>query len=220
MVSKKQKAIYDFVGKHLTQKGYIPSLEEIAKKFKLASPSAAHYHIKKLTEAGYLEREPGKGRSIKVYESNGVKSPFLAEIGLDSIRIPVVGSANCGAANLLAEENVEGYLKISRQILNRRDGIFALRADGDSMNRADIGGKAIDDGDYVIIDSENCNPRDGDYVLSIIDGYANLKRFRVNHESGQIWLESESSNPSHKPIYVSSEDDFMVNGKVLAVVKK
>ena len=33
-------------------------------------------------------------------------------------------------------------------------GLYAIKADGTSMNRAQIDGKSIDDGDYVIIDSQ------------------------------------------------------------------
>ena len=33
-------------------------------------------------------------------------------------------------------------------------GLYAIKADGTLMNRAQIDGKSIDDGDYVIIDSQ------------------------------------------------------------------
>ena len=31
---------------------------------------------------------------------------------------------------------------------------------------------------------------------------------------------SESKNPKHKPIYISSEDDFMINGRIISVIKR
>lgn len=33
----------------------------------------------------------------------------------------------------------------------------------------------MESGDFVIVDSENTSPRDGDYVVSVIDGMANIK---------------------------------------------
>ena len=88
------------------------------------------------------------------------------------------------------------------------------------MNEAKIGGRNIEEGDFVLIDSDYKKPRSGDYVLSVIDGHANLKRFKIDRKTRQIMLVPQSSNSRHKPIFVSSEDDFMINGKIIAVLKK
>lgn len=219
MLSPKQKQIHEFVKTYGEKHGYSPSLEEIRKHFRLASVSTAHHHIKRLEEGGYLEKESNRARGITVKAINfGVLHSSLR--GMYSISVPIVGSASCGPAELLAEENVAGYLKISDRVLSKRDGVFALRAEGDSMNRARIGGKSIEEGDFVLIDSEYKNPIHGDYVLSVIDGYANLKKFERVPKTGDVRLVSESKNPKHKPIYISSEDDFMINGKIIAVIKK
>lgn len=221
MISKKQKQIFDFVKAYSLEHGIAPSLEEIASHFDfLQYPSSAHYHIKKLQDEGYLERESNKPRSIGIYPEKVIKTPFLKKMGLDSIQVPVMGSANAGPATLFAEENIAGYLKVSRSLLNRRDGVFALRVEGDSMNNAKIGDKNLEEGDFVLIDSAYRNPRNGDYVLSVMDGCANLKKFHRDSKTGDIMLLSESKNPKHKPIFVSSEDDFMINGKIIGVVKR
>lgn len=220
MLTKKQKSVLDYIKSATKKNGYAPTLQEIQKHFKLASVSTAHYYLTKLQNEGYLTRESRSPRSFSISEDEFVESPFAHKVGLDSIAIPVVGSANCGPAVLMAEENIEGYLKISRNILTKDHGIFVVRAEGDSMNRANINGKSIDEGDYVVIDSEDRRPVDGDYVLSVIGGNANLKRFKIDKQKKEIMLVSESSNTEHKPIYVSSDDDFMINGKIIAVVKK
>lgn len=221
-ISKKQKFIYDFVVLYAKEYGFAPSLNEIANHFSdfLAYPSSAFYHVKKLQESGYLKKELNHPRSIEVYANREIKSPILKKRGLDSISVPILGIANAGVATIFAKENVEGYLKISRDVLNRKDGVFTLRVKGDSMNKAKISGKSINEGDFVIVDSENRNPKNNDYVLSIIDGCANIKKFKRDSKTNEITLESESSNPTHKPIYISSEDDYMVNGKIIAVIKK
>lgn len=221
MISKKQKEIYDFIVSYAKEQGHAPSLEEIAGNFSfLAYPSSAHYHVKKLQDEGYLERELNVPRSISIYEDKAIKTPFLKTMGLDSIRVPILGSVNAGPATIFAEENVEGYLKISRSILNKIDGIFALRVDGDSMNKAKINKKNIEQGDFVLIDSQYRIPKNGDFVLSVIDGCANIKKFEKDGKTGEVRLMSESTNPKHKPIYVSSDDDFMINGKIVSIIKK
>jgi len=221
MITKKQKLVLDYVQSFIKAKGYAPSLEEIRSRFKLASPSTAHHHMKKLEELGYLKREPNQPRamSISPIQFLDVKKSSLFS-SATSISLPILGRANCGEALIFAEENPEGYLSISTRLLNKRDGIFVLRADGDSMNRANIKGKSIEHGDFLVIDTQQDNPKNGDYVLSIIDGCANIKKFTRDRETEQIILMPESSNSSHKPIYLSSEDDFTVRGKVIAVMKK
>ena len=221
MISPKQKQIYDFIVSYSQEHGIAPSLEDIASHFDfLQYPSSAHYHVKKLQAEGYLERESNRSRSIGIFADRAVKTPVFKKTGMDAVRIPVLGAANAGPATLFAEENVEGYLKVSRSVLNRRNDVFALRVEGDSMNRAKIDGKNLEEGDFVLIDSTYRTPRNGDYVLSVIDDCANLKKFQRDPKTGDVMLVSESRNSKHKPIYISSEDDFMINGKIVGVVKK
>ncbi|HEQ65448.1 MAG TPA: hypothetical protein ENN64_01310, partial [bacterium] len=144
------------------------------------------------------------------------KSAF---INRDFVKIPIIGSANCGKATLLAEEEFEGFLTVSSNIVKRKDKIFALKASGDSMNQANIDGKPIKDGDYVIVDSTQKSPSDGDYVVSIIDGSANIKKFSINKKNGNIILLSESTE-THSPIFIHKDDftDYLVSGTVIGVL--
>lgn len=219
-ITKKQRSVLDYVRSHIEEHGYAPSLEDIRDHFDLASVSTAHHYVQKLEEAGYIEKEGGRSRAIKIITSDLSEGLIPSPMVTDSITVPIVGAANCGSANLLAEEDVEGYVKVTRSLLRKRDNIFAVQAEGDSMNRANINGKNIEEGDYVLIDFQDIEPKDGDYVLSVIDGCANLKKFYRDPNTGSIALIPESDNPDHKPIFISSEDDFMINGKIISVVKK
>jgi len=57
MIKKRQKDVLDYVKAFSSERGYAPTLEEIQGKFEFKSISTAHYHIKKLQEAGYLEKK-------------------------------------------------------------------------------------------------------------------------------------------------------------------
>lgn len=65
-VTKKQKQVLDFISSQHEKHGYAPSLDEIAKKFGLASASTAHFHVNRLTEMGLLTKELHKPRSIGI----------------------------------------------------------------------------------------------------------------------------------------------------------
>lgn len=141
------------------------------------------------------------------------------------VLVPIVGSASCGPALNYAEEYYEGFLRISKQLLGKqttqlKNRYMAVKADGESMNNARIGKskQPINNGDFVLVDvTQNC-AEDGDYVLSIIGGMANIKRLKKHEE--YISLESESLTPERfPPIIVDQSENYMINGKVVAVYK-
>lgn len=218
MLTKKQKEVLDYLNNYLKSSGYAPSLFEIQKHFKLKAVSNAHYYIEKLKKEGYLEKQSSQPRSISLTPEESVKKIISKTVEFFSV--PVFGSANAGNATIFANQEIEGYVRVPRTLISRKENIFALRVDGDSMNKAKIGSNYIEPGDFVLIDSSYKNPKNGDYVLSIIDDCANLKKFEKDYKSGEIKLMPQSKNPKHKPIYISSRDNFMVNGKIIDVIKK
>src|SRR3989338_1576216 len=219
-LTPKQKKVLEFVKKYSSRHEFSPSLGEIGTQIGVSSPATVHQHLTALERKGFLGREKSQPRSITIQPLESIESPYSGAVGVNSMTLPIVGSANCGPAEILAEENMEGYLKISTSLLNRRDGLFVVRASGDSMNRANFFGKTIEDGDFVIIDSLDRSAKHGDYVLSIIDWCANLKKF-ISDRNGQKMLLSESkSKKNYKPIFLHEADDFMVNGKIISVIKK
>lgn len=218
MITKKQKEVLDFLKSYSKVNDYAPSLDEIREHFNLASVSTAHYYIEKLRENGYLQKTSNQPRSISIQPQEFVKN--IPAKRIDSFSIPILGSANAGPATLFADQNIEGYLKVPQTSIGKKNSVFALRVEGDSMNKAKINGNNIEQGDFVLIDSSYNNPKNGEYVLSVIDGCANLKKFERNQKSGEIRLVSESKNPNYKPIFISSQDDFAINGKIIDVIKK
>lgn len=221
MLTKKQKKVLDFVKGFIEKNGYAPSLKEVQKKFKLASVSTAHYYMQKLEEEGYITREENRARSVEVSAVDEVGGKFFRSKRISSaIMIPVYGVASAGPATVFAEQNKEGYLKINKGDFDNVEveSLFAVRAEGDSMNRAKIKGNSIENGDFVVIDGNYRQPEDGDYVLSIIDNCANLKRYRIDPETGQRELVSESTE-NYKPIFLYEGDDYMVNGKIIGVIR-
>jgi SOS-response transcriptional repressor LexA len=138
--------------------------------------------------------------------------------------LPILGLANCGQALELAQQSILGYLKISPKFLNHKknpDGLFIVKAVGKSLNKANIKGKSIKSGDYAVIDS-NLQPRNGDYVLSVIDGSSNIKKFYHDRTNKEIRLVSESTLKI--PPIILHEDDlnilgYSINGVVIKVIR-
>jgi SOS-response transcriptional repressor LexA len=87
------------------------------------------------------------------------------------------------------------------------------------MNRAQVAGRTIEDGDYVIVDSKDTSVRTNDVVVAIIDNKATIKRLIDDRANDQIVLRADSSL-DYEPIHLHPDDDFSISGKVVAVVKR
>ncbi len=176
-------------------------------------PQKIKHHITQLEKNGLISVDWQNKRITKTAPGKADHSPLLS--------IPIVGSANCGPVTIFADQNIEGFVKISKVILGLKaiGDFFAIRASGNSMNRARISGRNIEDGDLVIVDPKQKEPRNGDYVLSIIDNLANIKKFFKDVKNKYIVLSSESTE-DYPPIYIHPREDYFVSGKVIYVIKK
>lgn len=181
------------------------------------SPQKIKHHLNQLERRGLIRID--RNNSLIQKTSEGVITSLLK--GARLLAIPILGAANAGPASVLADAHVEGYLRLSSTFLGNvsKHKLFALKVDGPSMNRAEVDGKKIENGDYVIVDSDARSPRDGDIVLSIIDGMANIKKYHHDRKNKQIVLVSDSTL-RFPPIYIHVDDDFMINGKVVQIIKK
>lgn len=185
------------------------TLREIGALVGETSAQKIRHHLTQLSKKGFIAYCPAK-REIK-------RRQQISKDGF--VSLPIVGSANCGPANIFADENVVGYLKVSRKLAPRNGKLYVLRADGESMNRANIKGKMIEDGDFVVVDSEQRVPKPGHYIVSIIDEMANIKKFVPDPKNRRIILKSESSK-DYLPIFVHESDSFGICGRVVDVIKK
>lgn len=197
------------------------SLREMAVRIGLPdeSPQKVKHHLQQLQKKGLLTIDRDGDVMRATVEPSFAANPGMTKETL--FAIPIVGAANCGPATLYADQNIEGILRVSRRLVQRSspDGLYALKADGASMNRAQIGGRSIEDGDYVIVDSNEKTPRPNDIVVAIVDGKATIKKFIVDKPNNQIVLRAQSLF-DYEPIHLHPEDDFNISGKAIAVIKR
>lgn len=188
-------------------------LRELARKLDVNNPQTIKYHLRKLHEAGLLNF--AERPSVQIQKSRLGSS--------DLIRIPIKGSVSAGPATQVASDETTGYLRISSALLKTRNykDLYALKVVGTSMNRANIDGKPVNNGDYAIVDGSRRSPKNNDYVIAVVDELANLKRFYVDKENEQIVLLSESSE-DYTPIFVHPEDnnERLINGTVIQVLRQ
>lgn len=188
------------------------SLRDVAKIIGVPHPQIVKHHLEQLERKELIEWDRENKTIVK--RTTGVVS------NSDFSIVPVLGSANCGQADIYADERIEGHIKVSSLLLKNKKSVFAIKAVGASMNKANIDGRSIEDGDYVIIDATDKNIRSNDYVLSVIDETANIKKIIIDKQYRQVCLISESTN-EYPPIYIDESEatKYFVSGKVIQVIK-
>lgn len=198
------------------------SLREMGKCIGMSneSPQKIKHHLLQLQKKGFLRIDRIKGVMERTSSIPGWAKGLLDKT-YRLFSIPIIGTANCGPATIFAEQNFQGFLRVSSKLIgrNRPNGLYAIKTDGSSMNRAELNGRRIEDGDYVIVDNEDKSAKDKDIILTIIDNKATIKRFIDDRRNGQIILKADSSF-DYAPIYLHPDDDFTISGKVIGIIKK
>lgn len=211
ILTQKQKIVLQAIKTYFTEHGEMPTVREIKSEtgklgLKLKSLRSFFLYLNALEEKGYIERTS---------EDRGI---LLKGVNADSfIQVPVFGASSAGAATMFADQYIEGYLRVSKRLVKDRN-VFAVQVSGTSMNKAKVNGKTIQSGDFILVDGTTKEYRNGDRVLVVIDGLATVKTYR-SLDGKMIALLPESTDKIHKPIFLTPEDNFVINGKVIDVLK-
>jgi repressor LexA len=214
---RKQKII-ECIARTVAERGYPPSVREIADAVGLASTSAVHHHLTALERDGLLERGSHSSRALRLTargageleagprRSSGRVTPFRMPVERDVLSLPVLGEIAAGQPIEAYDDGAES-LDVPRS-MQARDDSYVLRVRGKSMIDA-----LIDDGDYVVVQPQ-ATAHDGDIVVALLeDNGVTLKRFY--REDGRIRL--QPANAEMEPIYAT---DVQIQGKVVGVIRK
>ena len=197
-LTKRQKEIFDFIGKYAAKYGYPPTVREIGKAVGLHSSSTVHAHLANLEKIGLLRRDPTKPRAIEVLVDKAKKA-------IRSPGLPLVGEVAAGEP-VVAEERIEEYLEVP-EVIGGETGDYILQVKGDSMKDA-----GILEGDYVIVRPTQV-AGDGEIVVALIEEEATVKRFYKEKEQVRL----EPANKAYKPIRTS---DAHLLGRVVGMFRR
>jgi len=190
--------ILAFIGEAVADRGYPPSVREIAEAVGLASTSAVHHHLTKLEKEGRLQKEATRSRALSLPGGPGGRV----------VHAPVVGEIAAGEPIHAYEERTETLALPGELAAARGRETFVLRVRGKSMIE-----DHIDDGDFVVIQEQN-TARDGDIVVALLeDNVATLKRFYKEKERVRL----QPANGTMAPIYAR---DVQIQGKVIGVIRR
>jgi len=197
-LTRRQREIYEYIRTFVAEKGYSPSLEEIAEAFGLSSVATVHKHIQHLVEKRMLRKAWNRSRSIEPIEP--------ATPGL--VALPLLGRVAAGMPIEAIE--VQETIDVPRELMARRGENFVLEVSGDSMIE-----DQICDGDYVVVEQRE-EARDGETVVALIRGSdATLKKF---YRDGPV-VRLVPANASYETISVPA-DEVQIRGVVSGLLRR
>ena len=207
--ARKQR-IVDFIANTVRQRGYPPTVREIAKAVDLASTSAVHHHLQALEREGFLERGASHSRAIRVTPSaalrTGMPGALMPQVAADSRVLPIIGEIAAGGP-IEAYQDASETLSVPDALISSGDA-YVLKVRGDSMIDAHI-----TDGDFVVIRPQQ-TARDGDIVVAQVEeNSVTLKRFYK--EKNRIRL--QPANEQYPPQYY---DNVNIQGKLIGVIRR
>lgn len=204
-LTARQKEVLEFIDSNLKDKGYPPSVREIAKALKLKSPATVQNHLTTLEAKGFIKRDPSKPRAIETSYESG--SGAVAE-RRPVKHIPLIGSVAAGTG-VLAEQEIDESYPLPEDFTG--DGVlFMLKVRGDSMIDA-----GIFDGDYVVVRQQN-TANNGDIIVAgINDDEATIKTFIKKDR--KIILRPSNSTMSDIEL---KDYNLQIFGKVVTVLRR
>jgi repressor LexA len=214
-LTKRQREVLDCIIRGVVDNGMPPTYREIGEDLDIRSTNGVSEHVNMLIRKGYIERPSSGNKADKSKDGKSKRGRGLARglvltnkaealLERDVVSVPILGNVAAGQP-ILAEEHADEFLKFDQSITGGHRHVFALRVKGESMIN-----EGILDGDIVLVRKQE-TARDGDIVVAIIDGEATVKTFF--RERNRIRL--QPANDTMRPIYVSSESEAGISGKVI-----
>lgn len=194
-LTTRQKEILDFIASTLQERGYPPSLREIAARFHIAGVRAVQKHVHALERKGYLRKGAGARALELIGHAQGRSLPILGKVAAG---LPI-----------LAQENWLGNLMIDPSIAPWQDA-YLLKVKGQSMKEIGI----LED-DLVVVKPQP-DAESGEIVVAMVEGEATVKRLIKKKQHYVLMPE----NPDFEPIVITEkEGTFQILGKVVSVIR-
>lgn len=146
---------------------------------------------------------------MKKLNSKGVFTFYSLE-ETEALLLPYVdGGVKAGFPSPAADFTGE-QIDLNQHLVKNKTATYCVKVKGNSMTNA-----GINDGDVLVVD-KSVEPQDGKIAICSIDGEFTIKRIKIEKE--RILL--LPANTDFNPIEVTPENELIVFGIVMYIIKK
>ncbi len=192
-----QRDTLEFLRSYISDRGYAPTLRDIAEHIGVKSPSTAHFHLERLEQKGFLVR--GDDGTIELIDSE--------RLDLGATAVPLVGVIAAGVPLEAVEQRTK--IEIPARLMQGKGEVFCLEVSGDSMIDAHIC-----DGDIVIVRKQDYADNGQIIVALLDDGSATLKTYR-RLKNGKVMLV-----PANARLAPMTLDSVRIQGRVIGIMRE
>lgn len=245
-LSDRQKKILEVLNSFQKHNGYPPAIREICEQATISSTSVVNYYLDQLEEMGYIERDQGVSRGIRLLKpaeellnpvsvavataGNAARATaasilqtaenFHQAVG-ELLQIPIIGRIQAGnpipvPASDFSYYDAESMVDVAASLLPRGER-------GGSLFALEVQGDSMIDamvyeGDIVILKPTK-EARNGEMVavMRLDENETTLKYFYLE-KGGRVRL--QPANPNYKPIYYDDPSNLDIQGKVVMVIRQ
>lgn len=211
-LTERQRKILNVIQDAVKDRGFPPTVREIADLVGLASPASVAHQLSALERKGFIKRDPNSPRAIDLTLPNksgvaidGLVGGIDGEQSPEAAFVPLVGRIAAGGP-ILAEESIEAIYPLPKELVGNGE-LFMLEVVGDSMIDA-----AICHGDKVVVRKQD-DAQNGEIVAALLGDEATVKTLK--RKDGHVWL--MPANPNYEPI---NGDHAQILGRVVTVMRK
>ena len=211
-LTDRQRKILNVIQDAVKDRGFPPTVREIADLVGLASPASVAHQLSALERKGFIKRDPNSPRAIDLTLPNksgvaidGLVGGLEGDQTPEAAFVPLVGRIAAGGP-ILAEESIEAIYPLPKELVGNGE-LFMLEVVGDSMIDA-----AICHGDKVVVRKQD-DAQNGEIVAALLGDEATVKTLK--RKDGHVWL--MPANPNYEPI---NGDHAKILGRVVTVMRK
>lgn len=192
-----QKDILNFLIDRIKGKGIPPTLADVAKHFGYKNRATVQQHLQAIERKGFIRKNPKLSRGIELT----LEDKFF-------VPKPILGEVAAGNPLTIYPDAIDS-IELPTIARMPKDS-FLLKVKGDSLKDA-----YIFSGDIVIV-NPNLEPKNGQFVVAVLDDAAVVKRFYKKKNE----IELVSENPEYKPIVIDKKyASFKIVGLVIGVYR-
>lgn len=201
-ITPKQKKVLDLIYDYIETSGFPPSLSDLKSALNVASNQAILNFLKVLEDKGYILREKGEARGIKIL-------PLGYKILNKNQLVMMAGESAAGPFLETLEDASFNWTILPGKVLENEkikqsEEVFIIKVHGDSMINA-----GINDGDMLLV-KKTREFKSGDIVIARSDDGTTVKRF-IAEPDGRAYLKPENPKYPNLTIY----EDTYFDGRVI-----
>lgn len=204
-LTSKQRKVLQAVETYIKSKGLPPTVREIGEMVGEKTPGSVQGILNRLEQKGVIKRTVGMARSIQLVTDD---SQYLTPIYVPEIK--KVSTRN--VKELLNIYNIKIFHPVSPELIEKDKKYFILACPDISLTKASIKYE-----DFLIINIDYDELKDGDIVLILYDNHAMLRYYYPGKQKDTVILKADSDLLNKE---VFNNDEVKIIGKLVGRIVK